>query len=111
MSRDINWFEYERRKKALRNTIGSFERYGAGIRRIVAELEADADRAEIHEAKTTTSACPACKTPGSLEAITGYFDPRMVGASKDDPRKYEEGWRCYACSGNFANEDIQQIAA
>lgn len=110
MNRDIDFFEYERRKRVLRHTFPTPREYDAGINRIVAELEADTDRAEIHEAKTTASKCPICKAPGTLEPIAGYFDPRLKDVSEDEPRKYEEGWKCAACLGRF-NESELEVAA
>lgn len=109
--RDIDWHEYERRKAALRQNIGSFEQYGIGIREIITTLEADADRAKVHEAKTTTAMCLSCRANGTLEPVAGYFDPHLAGVSASDPRKYEEGWRCAGCQGNFGNQDVEQIAA
>ncbi len=109
--RDIDWFEYERRKAKIQNIGLTSSQYEVEIARIVKALEADADRAEIHEAKTTNAACPTCRAKGTLEPITGYFDPRLVGVSKADPRKYFPGWRCVECQGNFGDADVQKIAA
>lgn len=111
MSQNINYHEYERRKAKIQNIGLDCEQYEAAISRIVKALEADAGRAEIHEAKTTDAACPTCRAKGTLEPEAGYFDPRLVGVSKDDPRKYEEGWKCHECWSNFASEDIEKIAA
>jgi uncharacterized protein with PIN domain len=108
MNRDIDWFEYERRKAVMRHSIGSFENYGAGIGRIVQALEADADRAEIHEAKTTDARCQSCGD--SLFPIAGYFKPNEIGADESAPRAYEEAWRCHGCSGRFAESEVE-IAA
>lgn len=107
--RDIDYFEYERRKKQISNIgLTSFE-YEKAIGNIVAELEADADRAEVHEAKTTTAKCPTCG--GTLEPVAGYFDPRLTGIEKSDPREYEESWVCVDCEGRFDAADVDRIAA
>jgi len=106
--RDIDWFEYERRKRVLRNQYPTSQEYDAGIKQIVAALEADADRAEIHEAKTTDARCPNCV--GKLEPIAGYFDPNEQGVSDQSPRAYEEAWECVNCEGRFNDADVKVAA-
>lgn len=103
--REIDWNEYERRKAKIQDIGLSCTQYEAAINRIVASLERDADMAEIHEAKTTSFRCSSCR--GKLEPITGYFDPKLVGVDESDPRKYEEGWRCLDCGGNFDESDLR----
>jgi len=108
--REIDYFEYERRKAQIQNIGLTSSQYEADITRIVKQLEADADRAEIHEAKTTSVRCPVCHASGTLEPYAGYFDPHLVGVSKSDPRKYEEGWKCSECQGAFSESELE-IAA
>ncbi len=107
--RDIDYFEYERRKAKIQNIGLTSSQYGEAIGRILKSLEADADRAEIHEARTTNVRCPACT--GELKPISGYFNPKMIDTKESDPRKYEEAWECQACLSCLDNSDIERLAA